>query len=495
MTRFRDACLGVLISCLILIPATGNTAGDGNLHIYCINVSNAACSATSRQGDSTLFVSPTEKRLLIDGGGGGSCGSDYVIATLKRVLPTSGMDYMVATNWDNDHASGLDNVAKDNYMPPTIYDIGYVDETNPPSEYTSTFSDGMRKTPDPGDTIDLEGGVTLTFVTMKGYIIGGEYVDPGDDENSMSIGALIQYGGFDYVSCGDLTSNVEDKLGAALKSRGRRIDVLRVSHHGADTSTSNVYCSDIQPEFAIISVGAGQGYGHPTQAVINHLNGKTDSGSPYSPAYPAVKTIYLTEDPHNGTASNVQVLQPKPSNGGSIHITVGGDGCYTISNEGPGTNSFNDGPYSSDEGPPCVPFTPTPSGGPTPTPRPISKCGFQLHVNKTNFSTRDRIVVAADFKWCTVPFYPFIRIKDPHNRYTYIQRIHNGRQSKLTDNTKPFWPGGPFVIDWGHDLDYYPVLDLQFSGAAPGRWTIEGAYVGAKTGPGRIDSVEITVSR
>jgi competence protein ComEC len=459
----------LLVAVISLLPVFVLAQGDGNLHIYCINVCNSACGVTQRQGDSTLIISPAGKRLLIDGGGGGSCGADYVTATFQRLIPTGGMDYMIATNWDDDHVQGLDDIATYNsnqYMPQKIYDIGYVDPDNPPTSYTNTFNVDMRITPAVGDAIDLGGGVTLTIVTVKGNVLGGAYVNPGTDENAMSIGVLIQYGGFDYVTCGDLTSDVEDKLGEALKVAGRKIDILRVSHHGASTSTSNYYCSNIQPEFAVISCGAGNTYGHPTQETINHLNGLTDSGDPYSPSYPAVKTIYLTEDPHNGTASNIKVLQPNASSGGSLHITVTSGSCFAFTNEGPNTNPINDGPYTSH---------PRRMDG-SPMPAPSSYWPVYVQANKYTFSRRDRIEVTADFKTCQIPFYPYILLKDPNGNYLYIQRTWPQQRTKISRGAAlPFRAGGPFVLDF--PLDYYPVLSANFANALPGTWVIEGYFM------------------
>ncbi|MCX6357861.1 MAG: hypothetical protein NT045_08335, partial [Candidatus Aureabacteria bacterium] len=352
----RVVLCGVCFLYSALCTGAEHREGDDPLDIYCINVGLSSGCGFLRQGDSTLVVSPSGKTMLIDGGRGGSCGAQAVIDTLQRVIPSGGMDYMVATHWDVDHYEGLSTVATYNggqYLPATIFDPGDMGD-DPGPTYKKVFIN-RRETPTVDRVIDLGGGVTATVVTVNGCILGGTCIDPGTDPNNHCIGLLIRWGGFDYITCGDLPSEWEDPLGAALVSVNRHVDVLHVSHHGANTSTSNAYLYKIQPEFGVISFGFGNNNGHPTQKVINHLNALTDAGGPYTPSYPPVTTIYFTERSEYGQAANTQILQPNPDLGGSIHINIQGDGCqYRFVNEGPNTNSFNNGPYPSDEGEPCL---------------------------------------------------------------------------------------------------------------------------------------------
>jgi beta-lactamase superfamily II metal-dependent hydrolase len=469
--------------CLFLPAVSLHAQGDGNLHIYCINVGdNTSCFY--KQGDSTLIVSPTGKRMLIDGGAGGVCGSDQVIETLQRVIPTGGMDYMVTSHWDEDHVQGMDDVATANenqYMPPDppaggIFDIGDVG-SDPPPEYKNTFA-GKRSTPSVGQVIDLGGGASATVVCINGNLIGGGYIDPLDISNAMSLGLIIRYGGFDYLTCGDLEGvndathrNTEGPLGVALVSApyNYKVDVLHVSHHGSRFSSLNDYLETIQPQFGVISFGFGNNYGHPTQDAMNHLNALDDNGEVYIPEYPPVTTIYMTEISENGTAPNAKPLQSNPDAGGSIHITVDSTGCFSFANEGPGTNTFNDGPYQSDDGPPCIVRTPTPG------PAPLGSWPVLLRVNKTTFSQTDSISINADFYTCQTPFFPYIRFTDPSGNYIYLQRTSNQRTKLSNGVPVRFRTGGPFVLDF--TLDYYPVLDASFSNVSPGEWILEGAFL------------------
>lgn len=349
--RFSYVALGAMV-CALSFFCRPSAAQD--LEIYCIEV-GLDDSGFYHQGDSTLVISPTGTRLLIDGGGGGASGSDSVLALFDRVIPTGGMDYMVTTHWDGDHSGGIDNVATYNsnqYMPTTIYDLGD-SATEAEAAYNTAFS-GRQATPSVGDALDLGGGCTATFVSVDGYTYGGGYTSPDDDANARSIGLLIQYGCFAYLTLGDLPGEWENVLGPVFEAAGIGVDVLHVSHHGSYNSTDNEFAASILPKYAVISCGDNNGYGHPHQYVINHLNALTDGGSAYSPAYTAVTRIYALErgDPGSGTAGNVTIVgnghDTDPTLQGSLKITVDEDGSeYAFTNEGPNTNTVSDGPYNS----------------------------------------------------------------------------------------------------------------------------------------------------
>lgn len=357
--RFRLSPLIALSIPLFLLPIL--TAGAQNLEIYCIEVGLSTGGTFGSQGNSTLIIGPNGTSVLIDAGNGGDSGANSVLALFSR-LSLADLDYMITTHWDSDHYNGMDDVGG-SYLPTTIYDLG--DTGTPPGTgYETTFS-GRRSTPSVGTTINLGSGCTLTFVCVDGHIYGGGYVDPNGTDNGRSIGVLVKYGGFDYLSLGDLEGvtdatphvDIEGPLATALEAAGYQIDVLHVSHHGSQYSTKNAFCADIAAEYAVISTGDGNNYSHPHQYAINHLNALTDGGSAYAPAYPAVTRIYTLEEGEGGTAGNVTIVgaghATDPTLQGSLHITVQSDGSgaqFSFANEGPNTYAISHGPYDSDEG-------------------------------------------------------------------------------------------------------------------------------------------------
>src|SRR5690606_9926862 len=91
----------------------------------------------------------------------------------------------------------------------------------------------------------------------------------GSDLNNKSIVNRLVFGNTSFLFTGDAELSTENKIlqrGYNIKS-----DVLKVGHHGSDTSTSEKFLETISPKHAIISVGENS-YGHPTSAVLNRLN-------------------------------------------------------------------------------------------------------------------------------------------------------------------------------------------------------------------------------
>jgi len=192
-----------------------------------------------------------------------------------------------------------------------------------------------RNNVSPGQVIYNKDGVTVTVVAANGQVIGEGLVDvPCDsgDENPLSMALWIKYGGFDYLTAGDMYGSVEGPLGAALKARGVSVDVLKVSHHGTGTngSSSLNYLNNIKPEFATISGEETDPLAGGGTTIPNLITA-------------GVKTIYCIPDYGLPPPVPAQVYTAN----GDITITT--DGC-TFSFSG-GNPSFHHGPYNVDE--PC----------------------------------------------------------------------------------------------------------------------------------------------
>lgn len=297
--------------------ATRDSLPDG-MRIYMINVG---------QGDSALVIFPDGRTMLIDAG---IDRSGKAIIDLLGRLGIDKLDILVSTHGHPDHVRGFGGVVLKGYIAPYTSAYSYEDG----SWYGIPWC-GVN----PGEVIYDSGGATATCYAVDGYIVDGTYIDPGGDKNARSVVLNIKFGGFDYLTGGDLTGagnrhNMEDPLGDALAALGIRIDVLKVHHHGSRHSSNLYFLQRIMPEFAMISVGDWNYFRHPTQAAIDRLNDPTVG----------VERIFQTERGSNGTAPNVTVAN------GQIVITT--DGLrYGFTNEGAGSATFSYGPYPVDE---CV---------------------------------------------------------------------------------------------------------------------------------------------
>jgi competence protein ComEC len=88
------------------------------------------------------------------------------------------------------------------------------------------------------------------------------------DVNGFCLIQLLTFGNFKALLTGDAGSIVEDKIAGEV----RKVDVLKVPHHGSKTGMSDYFLSQINPQLAIISVGANNKYGHPAQSALDLLD-------------------------------------------------------------------------------------------------------------------------------------------------------------------------------------------------------------------------------
>lgn len=203
------------------------------------------------QADSALVECDGEY-MLIDGGNKGDSSVIY------SVLKTAGVDELAivcGTHAHEDHIGGL----------PGAYQYADVELTIcPVTEYdTEAFEDfseaaGTIIVPSVGDEYEL-GSATVS-------ILG---VNAGDDTNDTSIILKISYGDTSFLFTGDAEYAAEQMVlnsGVDISAT-----LLKVGHHGSDTSTSYLWLREIMPQYAIISVGEGNGYGHPTDTVLSRL--------------------------------------------------------------------------------------------------------------------------------------------------------------------------------------------------------------------------------
>ena len=205
----------------------------------------------------------------------------------------------------------------DPYFPFTVYDNGE-DSTTAYCSLTKTFRRYVQTVEIAGvrnplgtyadlmnainDPIDLGDGATATIVCSSGWVAGTPIRISGTDGanslavNSRSIGIYIQYKGFDYLVAGDLTGNEPPYMEQAVKDLlvsisdspiDDPVDVLRINHHGSDSSSNQTYLNAMKPEVAVMSLGDENSYGHPTQDVIDRL---------YAIYNQPLRHVYLTEE-------------------------------------------------------------------------------------------------------------------------------------------------------------------------------------------------------
>ena len=220
--------------CISTIPQ------DNNLRVYCLDVG---------QGDSILITN-NNKTMLID------ASTNEMGSRVVKYLNDLGIkkiDYLVGTHPHEDHIGGLDNVIKN-------FDIGTIYMPNVVAT-TKTFDAISAKklkvtSPKTGDKFTV-GNAECEVMSIR---------NDKDDYNNCSIVIKMDFNNVSYLFTGDAEESVESSR------KWPHIDVLKVGHHGSNTSSSKKFLEQIKPEVALISVGQGNTYGHPTQATLKRLS-------------------------------------------------------------------------------------------------------------------------------------------------------------------------------------------------------------------------------
>ena len=210
------------------------------------------------QGDACFLELPGGKTMLIDAGTAKS-GSDIVSIIQER--GHSHLDYVIATHPHADHIGGMTEVLE-------AFSVGrfYM----PRAEATSKTYERML------DTL-IEKNIDVTEASAVTVITGipevnAAFVSPktvGDDLNNASAVLRLSFGEIDFLFTGDAEAESE----RVMLQSGNPIDaeILKVGHHGSATSSSAEFLAAVQPEYAIISCGADNSYGHPAQQTLENL--------------------------------------------------------------------------------------------------------------------------------------------------------------------------------------------------------------------------------
>lgn len=212
------------------------------------------------QGDSIL-IKQGGSSMLIDAGdnGYGKTVVNYLNANNIQKL-----DYVIGTHPHADHIGGLDDVIN-------TFDIGKVIMPKVTSN-TKTFEDvitairnkGLKiTTPVVGDTFELEGAK---------FTILGPNSEKYGNLNNYSVVVKLEYGENSFLFTGDVEALAEKEVldnGLNIKA-----DVLKVAHHGSDTSNTDVFLNKVNPKYAVIQVGENNRYKHPDNIVLERLKAR-----------------------------------------------------------------------------------------------------------------------------------------------------------------------------------------------------------------------------
>ena len=207
------------------------------------------------QGDCAL-IQCDGHYMMIDGGPSNASSIVYTILKNKGIKT---IDLMVATHPDEDHIGGLSGALNYSSVDTVLSPVT--------SHDTKTFNSLSKYVAKQGKTFTVpKAGDVYTLGSARINIIGP--INNSSDSNNQSIVLKVTYGSTSFVFTGDAEEEEESSI--LKKFKGLECDVLKVAHHGSNSSTSNAWLKATKPTYAVIPVGKNS-YGHPTQNTIDKL--------------------------------------------------------------------------------------------------------------------------------------------------------------------------------------------------------------------------------
>ena len=268
-------------------PLILSLSGRGTLRLHFIDVG---------QGDAIAIRTPASRWILVDTGPPTRRpGDPHPVVREMRRLGVGRLEALVLTHPDLDHIGGAMAVLG-------AVDVGeIVDPAIPsgrPAYVTLLSSAESRGIPWrralAGQTWTVDG-VDVTVLAPEERPIAGD-----TEANASSVVMVVSHGDFDVLLTGDAPAEVELAVLPELAARAPALEVLKVGHHGSDTSTDPLLLERVRPRVAILSLGRNNRYGHPKPIVVRRL---VESGA----------SIYRTDRE------------------GSVTVTGWPDGSYEVS--------------------------------------------------------------------------------------------------------------------------------------------------------------------
>lgn len=207
------------------------------------------------QGEAIL-IALSEKTMLIDAG---PTGSAPKIAQVLQELGRNKIDYLVATHPDEDHIGGMADVISSTQIG-TIYAPNKTNNTATYRKFLAAIQNNNLQI-----TLAEAGTIIDQTDSYKLEILWPKKDANFPDTNDYSIIIKLTVGNKTFLFTGDAPTS------AILDSNPGHIDVLKLSHHGSRTGTTEQLVRKLSPTYAVVSYALDNSYGHPMQSVLNAL--------------------------------------------------------------------------------------------------------------------------------------------------------------------------------------------------------------------------------
>lgn len=261
MIKFnRHFKIYALISLFILILILGI--------LYKLNVKNSLSELKPNelrihyidvgQGDAAL-IQINNKNLLIDS------GPDKKAYLYLKKLGIKNLDYVIITHPHQDHIGGL-NYIINNINTKTYYFPKIINSSETFKNVLQSLRSKNLKvsTGKAGEKIDLDNNLSLLMISPANDIY--------TEVNHYSIVVKLNFMETSFLFCGDSEIINEEEI--LLNGYNLDSDIIKIAHHGSNSSTSDNFLKEVSPKVAVISVGKGNEYGHPHKETLSKLKKK-----------------------------------------------------------------------------------------------------------------------------------------------------------------------------------------------------------------------------
>lgn len=243
------SCTGILFAVSAADKAPDTSTSPKTLTVHYLDVG---------QADSILIQAPSGKTMLIDAGNSGD--SEFITDYIKE-LKIKKIDVLIGTHPHEDHIGGMEAIIK-------AFDIGkiYMPKASASTQtyknlLTTVKNKKMKITTAVPGALEFDADLKVNILAPN----SNEY----KDLNDFSVVVKVTYSKTSFLFTGDAEEVSEKEM--INKKYDLKADVLKVGHHGSQSSTSRAFLKAVSPGYAVISAGKENDYGHPDKAILDRL--------------------------------------------------------------------------------------------------------------------------------------------------------------------------------------------------------------------------------
>ena len=234
------------------------------------------------QGDAILIQTPSGQQILVDGGP----DPDKVCLELGKGLPfwDKSLDLVLLTHAEDDHILGLLEVLS-RYKVKQVMEPGFENGNVAYQEWLRLVSEkNIRRTvARAGQQIELGDGIRMEVLNPQEKFVEGS----DQDVNNNSVVLRLVWKEVSFLLTGDIGNEAEEQI----LYQGAKLDatILKVAHHGSADSISQHFLAAVDPQVAVVCVGADNPFGHPSGEVMERLENQVTADRVYLTSEGSIK--------------------------------------------------------------------------------------------------------------------------------------------------------------------------------------------------------------